>query len=65
MCMNCGCGEYDTKHKPTDITRDDLMKAAEGHNMEMEKASDNIHEAARTIRAEGGEQGGGATERAQ
>ena len=44
MCMNCGCHEYNEKHKPTDITIDDLKAAAKGHDMEVEKAADNIRE---------------------
>lgn len=28
MCLNCGCGEPETRHKPTDITADDLRKAS-------------------------------------
>jgi len=27
MCLNCGCGEYDKRHKPSDITRGDLREA--------------------------------------
>ena len=50
MCMNCGCGEYNERHKPTDITAHDLMAAAKGHDMEMEQAADNIHQAARDLR---------------
>jgi hypothetical protein len=30
MCMNCGCGEPETRHKETDITADDVRKAAAG-----------------------------------
>ena len=47
MCMNCGCGEVNERHKPTDITIDDLKAAAKGHEMEVEEAADNIHSAAR------------------
>lgn len=61
MCMNCGCGEYNERHKPTDITMDDLKAAAEGHDMDMETAADNIHQGARSLRSEGGE--GGVQER--
>ncbi len=50
MCMNCGCGDYNERHKPTDITADDLIAAAKGHDMEMEQAADNIHQAARDLR---------------
>jgi len=50
MCMNCGCGEHDTKHKPTDITLSELKAAAKGHDMEVEKAADNIHSGARELK---------------
>ena len=46
MCMNCGCGEYNERHKSSDITIDDLKAAAEGHDMEVETAADNIHQGA-------------------
>ena len=26
MCLNCGCGEPDKRHQPTDITQDDLQR---------------------------------------
>jgi hypothetical protein len=50
MCVNCGCGEYDERHKPTDITLEDLQQAADGQNMDLETAADNIHQAARAVR---------------
>lgn len=53
MCMNCGCGDYNTKHKPSDITIDMLQAAAKGHDMEVEQAADNIHNGAREVRAKG------------
>jgi hypothetical protein len=53
MCMNCGCGEYNQRHKSTDIILDDLRKAAEGQGMEVEAAADNIHEGARTLKEAG------------
>ena len=53
MCMNCGCHEYGERHKPTDITIDDLKAAAKGHDMEVEQAADNIHSGARELRAAG------------
>jgi hypothetical protein len=28
MCLNCGCGEPETRHKETDITADDVRKAS-------------------------------------
>lgn len=50
--MNCGCGEPNVRHKSTDITLGDLQAAGDGHNMPIEKAADNIHQAARQVRAE-------------
>jgi hypothetical protein len=52
MCMNCGCGEYNQRHKPSDITLDDLKAAAQGQKMEIEQAADNIHQSARQVRAQ-------------
>ena len=44
MCMNCGCGEPDKRHHPTDITRDDLQRAADGSGMTLERAASNVQE---------------------
>ena len=52
MCMNCGCGEWNERHKPSDITLDDLQSAADGQNMPLEKAADNIHQGARQVRSD-------------
>jgi hypothetical protein len=30
MCLNCGCGEPETRHKETDITAEDVRNAAAG-----------------------------------
>jgi hypothetical protein len=30
MCLNCGCGEPETRHKDTDITMDDVRSASAG-----------------------------------
>jgi len=53
MCMNCGCGEFSERHKPTDITIDDLKAAAQGHEMAVEEAADNIHNGARDLKESG------------
>ena len=50
MCMNCGCGEYNERHKSSDITLDDLKAAAEGQDMDLETAADNIQQGARAMR---------------
>jgi hypothetical protein len=51
--MNCGCGQISERHKPTDITIDDLKAAAKGHEMEVEQAADNIHAGAREMKQAG------------
>ena len=53
MCLNCACGEHNERHKPGDITLDDLKRAAKNHDMEVEKAADNIHDAARQLKMAG------------
>jgi hypothetical protein len=53
MCMNCGCGEVHERHKPGDITYEDLQKAAQNHQMDAEKAADNIHASAKKMRESG------------
>ena len=42
MCMNCGCGEPEKRHQPTDITKDDLQKAADGSGISIEEATRNV-----------------------
>lgn len=48
MCMNCGCGEVQERHKPGDITMEDLEKAAENHDMSVSEVVENIEKASRT-----------------
>jgi hypothetical protein len=56
MCMNCGCGEVDKRHQPTDITRDDLQKAADGAGITLREAARNVKEASEGLA--GGQAGG-------
>ncbi len=42
MCMNCGCGELDKRHQPTDITREDVQHAADGGGISVEEAARNL-----------------------
>ena len=42
MCMNCGCGEVDKRHQPTDITREDVQRAAEGSGITLDEATANL-----------------------
>lgn len=44
---------YEVAHKPGDITLADLKKAASNHDMEVEKAADNIHAGARELKQAG------------
>ncbi len=44
MCMNCGCGEPDERHQPTDITREDVQRAAQGSGISLEQATKNMTE---------------------
>jgi hypothetical protein len=53
MCLNCACGEPNERHKPGDITLDDLKKAAENHGLAVEQAADNIHAEARKLKQAG------------
>jgi hypothetical protein len=56
MCMNCGCGEPDKRHHPTDITRDDLQRAADGSGMSLERAASNLQDSISTMTDQSGSQ---------
>ena len=45
MCVSCGCGEPNERHKPGDITMEDLTKAAQNHDLQVEDVAKNISEA--------------------
>jgi hypothetical protein len=51
MCMNCGCGEPDERHQPTDITREDFKRAADGSGVSVERAAANMSESLEKIRS--------------
>ena len=53
MCMSCGCGKHNERHKPGDITLEDLKTAAQNHGMEVEQTADNIHYAAKQLKEAG------------
>jgi hypothetical protein len=42
MCLNCGCGEPEKRHQPTDITQEDLQRAADGSGMTLRQAAENV-----------------------
>ncbi|HEY8798753.1 MAG TPA: hypothetical protein VIO85_12895 [Candidatus Dormibacteraeota bacterium] len=53
MCLNCGCGEYEKRHKPSDLTMEDLSTAAEGQGMELKQAVANMQESMKAIEKQG------------
>ena len=53
MCMSCGCGEVDVRHKPGDITRQDLEAAAANHGLDVQQVADNIQESTQLLRESG------------
>jgi hypothetical protein len=42
MCLNCGCGEPDTRHKDSDLVREDLQRAADGQGSSMDETVGNL-----------------------
>lgn len=42
MCMNCGCGEVEKRHQATDITKEDLQRAADGGGISLDEATANL-----------------------
>ena len=53
MCMSCGCGEANERHKPGDITYQDLQKAAQNHDLDVQQVVKNIQESAQEARRGG------------
>jgi hypothetical protein len=45
MYLSCSCGEYPRRHKPTDVTMDDLKAAAKGKGMAIPKVVGRLQEA--------------------
>ena len=46
MCMSCGCGEANERHKPGDIVYEDLEKAAKNHDLDVQQVVRNIQQSA-------------------
>lgn len=53
MCMSCGCGKPNERHKEGDIVLDDLKRAAQNSNIEPEQVADNIHSSAKKLKEQG------------
>ena len=49
MCMSCGCGEPNEEHKPGDITYQDLQKAAENHDLDVQQVVRNLQQSAQEM----------------
>jgi Arc/MetJ family transcription regulator len=49
MCLTCGCGEYQRRHRPTDIILGDLAMAAVGQRIQVHEAAANLEDASRSI----------------
>jgi len=54
MCMNCGCGQLDTRHKDSDIVRDDVQRAADGQGASIEATAGHLEESLRRLRSGSG-----------
>ena len=44
MCLNCGCGDPDTRHQPTDIIREDVERAAQGNDATVDETVANLRD---------------------
>ncbi len=64
MCMNCGCGNVDERHKPTDIVRDDLQKAADGGGISVDEAAGNMRSSLESLAPAGGDTAGSSQQQA-
>jgi hypothetical protein len=53
MCLNCGCGMPEERHKPSDITLTDLKNAAKNHDMDVELAAQNIQSGVADLKSAG------------
>lgn len=58
MCMNCGCGDVETRHKESDIVRSDIERAAKGQNASMEDTARNLEQSLGKVRSGGQGQSG-------
>jgi hypothetical protein len=52
MCMNCGCGQLDTRHKDTDIVGGDIQKAADGQGLPKDETVRNLESSLQQLRSE-------------
>jgi len=60
MCLNCGCGSPDMRHKDTDITREDIRRAAHGQSKSVEETTSNMIDAFGKMRSETAGMAGGS-----
>ena len=53
MCLNCGCGEPEKRHHPTDIVAEDLRRAAQGSGQGFEETARNMRASLDAIAGQG------------
>jgi len=61
MCLNCGCGDVDTRHKDSDIVQQDIQKAADGQGMSKDETIQNIESSLQKMRSQAGSTTGAGT----
>ena len=61
MCMNCGCGDVETRHKDSDIVQSDIQQAADGQGMSQDETIQNIESSLQQLRSEAGSTSGSAS----
>jgi hypothetical protein len=54
--MNCGCGDLDKRHHPTDIIREDLQRAADGGGVSLKEAARNVARSSERLAGDQGSQ---------
>lgn len=47
MCVSCGCGKANERHKDGDITMDDIQRAGQNHNLQPRQVAQNIQKSVR------------------
>ena len=61
MCLNCGCGDPETRHKDSDIVQQDIQKAADGQGMSKDETIQNIESSLQKMRSQAGSTTGAGT----
>lgn len=54
MCVSCGCGQVNQRHKDGDLTMDDIQRAARNHDLQPNQVAQNIQ---KSVSQQGGSMG--------